>query len=82
MLDREARTAPTVQSAICGGSGVITGSFSESDAKEIALVLKEGALPVDLLIEPGDVPLSGLLHAMQKLASAELAGKVLVVPDV
>jgi len=63
---------------------MITGAYNYDAggfAAALAL-LAAGALPVDLLIEPDDVPLSGLLHAMQKLASAELAAKVLVVPDV
>jgi preprotein translocase subunit SecD len=48
ILDREVVSAPVIQSAITGGHGQITGSFSESDAKDLALVLNQGALPVDL----------------------------------
>ena len=61
---------------------VITGAYNY-DAGGFAAALAllgSGALPVDLLIEPDDVPLSGLLDAMHRLASAELAGKVLVNP--
>jgi preprotein translocase subunit SecD len=39
---------PTVQGAITGGSGQITGGFSEQEAKDLATVLNAGALPVDL----------------------------------
>ena len=63
---------------------VITGAYNydaNGFASALAL-LGSGDLPVDLLIEPEDVPLSGLLDAMQKLATADLAAKVLVVPDV
>ena len=62
----------------------ITGAYNYDGGGFTAALglLGSGALPVDLLIEPEDVPLSGLLDAIQKLASAELAGKVLVVPDV
>ena len=61
---------------------VITGAFIYDDGgfgAALAL-LASGRLPVDLLIEPDDVPLPGLLDAMRRLASAELAGKVLVAP--
>jgi preprotein translocase subunit SecD len=47
-LDRNVFSAPVIQSAICSGSGQITGSFSEQQAKNLALVLSQGALPVDL----------------------------------
>jgi L-iditol 2-dehydrogenase len=63
---------------------VVTGSFNY-DAGGFAAALAllgSGRLPVELLVEPDDVPLSGLLDAMHKLASAELAAKVLVVPEV
>jgi (R,R)-butanediol dehydrogenase/meso-butanediol dehydrogenase/diacetyl reductase len=61
----------------------VTGAYNYDGGGFTAALelLASGALPVDLLIEPEDVPLSGLLEAMQKLAGAELAGKVLVVPD-
>jgi 2-desacetyl-2-hydroxyethyl bacteriochlorophyllide A dehydrogenase len=62
---------------------VITGAYNYDAggfARALAL-LGSGRLPVDLLIEPDDVPLTGLLDAMHKLANAELAGKVLVVPQ-
>ncbi len=39
---------PTVQSAITGGQGTITGNFTEARAKDLALLLQSGALPVQL----------------------------------
>jgi preprotein translocase subunit SecD len=48
ILDRAVESAPTVQQAITGGSGQITGSFTEQEAKDLALVLNVGALPVEL----------------------------------
>jgi (R,R)-butanediol dehydrogenase/meso-butanediol dehydrogenase/diacetyl reductase len=62
---------------------VITGAYNY-DGGGFASALRllgSGRLPTDLLIEPDDVPLAGLQDAMQKLANAELAGKVLVVPE-
>ena len=47
-LDGEALMSPTVNSAIYGGDVLVTGSFSESDADNIALQLQSGALPLDI----------------------------------
>ncbi|MBV9410871.1 MAG: alcohol dehydrogenase catalytic domain-containing protein [Acidimicrobiia bacterium] len=62
---------------------VVTGAYNydANGFRNALALLATGALPVDLLIEPEDVPLSGLLNAMHKLASGELPGKVLVVPE-
>jgi 2-desacetyl-2-hydroxyethyl bacteriochlorophyllide A dehydrogenase len=61
---------------------VITGAFTyDHDGFGRALdLLGSGALPVDRLVEPDDVPLGGLLDAMRQLADGHLAGKVLVKP--
>ena len=48
VLDNVVQSAPTIQSAITGGTGQITGSFTESQAKNLAVVLNSGALPVQL----------------------------------
>jgi preprotein translocase subunit SecD len=48
VLDGVVQSAPTVQSAITGGTGEITGNFSESEAKNLAVVLNSGSLPVQL----------------------------------
>lgn len=54
-------SAPTVQSAIPGGSGQISGGFTYEEAKEMADVLNAGALPLDIeFIEESSVgPLLG-----------------------
>ena len=51
VVDQEVISAPTVQSAITGGTGVITGSFTEARAKDLATQLNAGALPVALTTE-------------------------------
>lgn len=51
VLDREVISAPTVNEPITGGSGVISGSFTENRAKDLATVLNAGALPVNLTTE-------------------------------
>lgn len=48
VLDGKVLTAPEVKSAITGGSGVITGSFTIESANELALMLRAGALPAPL----------------------------------
>jgi preprotein translocase subunit SecD len=47
-LDGLVQSAPSVETAIIGGSAVITGSFSADEAKALANVLKYGSLPVSL----------------------------------
>lgn len=48
VLDRRVESAPNVESPITGGSGVITGDFTEAEARDLAVVLQTGALPVEL----------------------------------
>lgn len=48
LVDKAIVESPEVQSAITSGSGVITGSFTETQAKDLGVVLQSGALPVTL----------------------------------
>ena len=48
VLDGEVISAPTIQTAIMGGSGVITGNFTVKSANDLALLLRSGALPAPL----------------------------------
>jgi protein-export membrane protein SecD len=48
VVDRVVISSPTVQSAITGGAGEITGGFAEQEAKDLATQLNAGALPVEL----------------------------------
>ncbi len=43
-------------------------------------LLASGAVPADLLTEPDDVPLDGLVEALEDLAGGRRAGKVMIVP--
>ena len=45
VLDGTVQSAPYIKSAITGGSGEISGSFTQADAKNFADVLQYGALP-------------------------------------
>jgi preprotein translocase subunit SecD len=51
VLDRRLQSAPTVNQPITNGQGQITGDFTEDEAKELAVVLKSGSLPVELTRE-------------------------------
>ncbi len=48
VLDNEVISAPTIQSHIPGGSGIITGRFTIEESTELAVLLRAGALPADL----------------------------------
>jgi preprotein translocase subunit SecD len=47
-LDGEVKSAPTLQTTNFPGKGQITGDFSQREAKDLALVLRYGYLPVQL----------------------------------
>ena len=51
VLDNKVISAPTIQGAITGGSGVITGNFTPESANNLALLLRSGALPAPLRVE-------------------------------
>ncbi|MBM3672184.1 MAG: zinc-binding dehydrogenase [Actinobacteria bacterium] len=61
---------------------VITGAFIyDADGFERALeLLADPSFPSDLLIEADDVPLDGILGAIEGLHHGELAAKVMIVP--
>lgn len=48
VLDDEVVSAPTIQSHIPGGSGIITGNFSLEESTNLAVLLRAGALPAEL----------------------------------
>ena len=48
VLDGIVRSAPAVNDSNFAGTVSITGDFSEGEAKDLALVLKFGALPIEL----------------------------------
>ena len=48
VLDDEVISAPTIQSAIPGGSGIITGNFTVEGSTNLAVLLRAGALPAGL----------------------------------
>ncbi len=50
ILDDRIISAPTIQSPILGGSGVISGNFTTESANELAILLRSGKLPVELQV--------------------------------
>ncbi|PUA27315.1 MAG: protein translocase subunit SecDF [Cellvibrio sp. 79] len=50
VLDNKVVTAPVIRSAIQGGSGEISGSFTSATANDLALLLRAGALPAPLKV--------------------------------
>ncbi|MEO9653026.1 MAG: protein translocase subunit SecD [Roseobacter sp.] len=48
VLDDEVVSAPTIQSHIPGGSGIITGQFTVEESTNLAVLLRAGALPAEL----------------------------------
>jgi len=50
VLDGKVISAPVIQEPILGGNGVITGNFTTQEARDLALLLRAGALPAPLKI--------------------------------
>tara|TARA_R110002096_G_scaffold367840_1_gene561131 strand:+ start:73491 stop:75104 length:1614 start_codon:yes stop_codon:yes gene_type:complete len=50
ILDGEIVSAPRINSAILGGSAIITGSFTVQETNDLSLLLRAGALPAPLSI--------------------------------
>lgn len=50
VLDGQIMSAPNIRQPITGGRGEISGSFTVEEAKDLALILKSGSLPVPIEI--------------------------------
>lgn len=79
-LDDKIVSAPVVQSVITEGRAIIEGNMTLEEARNIALMLRSGALPVDLVeLETRAVgPWLGA-DSLQRSVRAGLAGLVLVL---
>ena len=51
VLDNHVYSAPVIQDRISGGSAQITGSFTDKEAHDLAIVLRAGALPAPVVIQ-------------------------------
>ena len=50
VLDGKVHSAPTIQSRIGGGKASITGSFTPTEAQDLAIVLRAGSLPAPVTV--------------------------------
>jgi protein-export membrane protein SecD len=50
VLDNKIISAPVIRDAILGGSGIISGNFTVESARDLALLLRAGALPAPLTV--------------------------------
>jgi len=76
-LDGEVKTAPTIQSEIAGGNGVITGNYTMREATETAALLNSGALPTK--VEVVETRTIGASLGDESIAQSRTAGVVAVV---
>jgi preprotein translocase subunit SecD len=50
ILDNKVISAPRINDAILGGSGIISGSFTTESANNLSVLLRSGKLPVELKV--------------------------------
>jgi len=50
VLDDKIISAPVIRDAILGGSGIISGNFTTESARDLAILLRAGALPAPLTV--------------------------------
>ena len=80
VLDNEVISAPTIQSAILGGNGIITGSFTVKSANDLALLLRSGALPAPLEVLEERTVGAGLgADSIREGITASIIGLIAVV---
>ena len=86
VLDREVISSPAVAAdvrcndGITGGETVITGQFTEREAKDLALLIRAGALPVPVeVVEQRTIGPSLGAAAVKASVTAALIGAVLTV---
>ena len=80
VLDGEVISAPTIQSHISGGSGIITGRFTAEESTNLAVLLRAGALPAGLtFLEERTIGPELGQDSIDKGSMAALVGLALVV---
>jgi preprotein translocase subunit SecD len=79
VLDKAVISAPTIDSAITGGSGTISGNFTQASANELALNLRYGSLPVPLkVVQSQEIGPSLGQDSVRKSAIAGIIGMLVV----
>ena len=80
VLDESVYSAPTIQNKISEGRGIITGSGTQEEAKDLAIVLRAGALPAEVeIIEDRTVGPSLGRDSIEQGKTAAIYSMVLVV---
>jgi protein-export membrane protein SecD len=80
VLDGKVASAPVIRERISGGDASITGNFDVDTAKDLAIVLRAGALPAPVrIIEERSVGPSLGSDSIQEGLTAGLVGTALVV---
>ncbi len=80
VLDNIVYSAPSIRERISGGVAQITGSFTENEAKDLAIVLRAGALPAPVKVLMKNVvgPTLGT-DSIKDGMTAAVAGGIFVV---
>ncbi len=80
ILDDQVYSAPTIRSKINQGSGIIEGTGTVDEAKDLAIVLRAGALPADVnIVEDRTVGPSLGRDSIEQGKNAALIGLVIVI---
>ena len=80
VLDDKVISAPVIREPILGGAGIISGSFTVQEVQDLALLLRAGALPADLVIlEERTVGPSLGADSIEAGKIASMLGLVLVI---
>jgi preprotein translocase subunit SecD len=80
VLDNRVYSAPVIQEKISGGEARITGSFTTEEARDLAIVLRAGALPAPVkILEERTVGPSLGTDSINKGIISMIIGVVLVV---
>ena len=79
-LDGEVISAPTVNSVIAGGQGIITGDFTAEEAQSLSTLILSGALPLQLeQLEVSAISATLGVEALDKAILAGMIGVALVM---
>lgn len=80
VLDKNVYSAPVIQDEISGGRAQITGRFTTEEARDLAIILRAGALPAPVVIlENRTVGPSLGKDSIKKGVSSIILGGILVI---
>ncbi|MFH1897923.1 MAG: protein translocase subunit SecD [Candidatus Desantisbacteria bacterium] len=80
VLDGRVRSAPVIRAKIDGGSAIVEGNFTLQEAKDLAIVLRAGALPAPInIIENRTIGPSLGRDSIEKGVVASILGIILVM---